>query len=141
MNELKVRDLFAADPFDDAFRNFLRPWVSRGVAPAPDIKVDLTESNGDYKVKAEIPGVRKEDIQIDIDENKVCISAEVKQESEEKKDDRVIRSERQYGYASRSLWLDNPVDQAKAKARYENGVLELTLPKKTASTVKRLTIT
>ncbi len=141
MNELKVRDLFAADPFDDAFRNFLRPWVSRGAAQAPDIKVDLTESNGDYKLKAEIPGVRKEDIQIDIDENKVCISAEVKQESEEKKDDRVIRSERQYGYASRSLWLDQPVDQSKAKARYENGVLELTLPKKTASTAKRLTIT
>lgn len=140
MNELKVRDLFAADPFDDAFRNFLRPWVARGVAPAPDIKVDLTESNGDYKVKAEIPGVRKEDIQIDIDENKVSISAEVKKESEEKKDDRVIRSERQYGYASRSLWLDNPVDQSKSKAKYENGVLELTMPKKSASTAKRLTI-
>ena len=52
MNELKIRDLFAADPFEDAFRNFLRPWVSRGVAQAPDIKVDLTESNGDYKLKA-----------------------------------------------------------------------------------------
>lgn len=141
MNELKVRDLFAADPFDDAFRNFLRPWVSRGVAQAPDIKIDLTEGNGDYKLKAEIPGVSKEDIQIDIDENKVCISVEVKKESEEKKDDRVIRSERQCGYASRSLWLDNPVDQSKSKAKYENGVLELTLPKKTAATAKRLTIT
>ncbi|MBH2043727.1 MAG: Hsp20 family protein [Comamonadaceae bacterium] len=140
MNELKVRDLFAADPFDEAFRNFLRPWVSRGVAQAPEIKVDLVESNGDYKVKAEIPGVRKEDIQIDIDENKVSISAEVKKESEEKKDDRVIRSERQYGYASRSLWLDNPVDQSKSKATYENGVLELTLPKKTSSMAKRLKI-
>ena len=140
MNELKIRDLFAADPFDDAFRHFLRPWVSRGVAQAPDIKVDLTESNGDYKLKAEIPGVSKEDIQIDIDDNKVSISAEVKKESEEKKDDRVIRSERQYGYASRSLWLDQPVDQAKSIAKYENGVLELTLPKKATSTSKRLTI-
>jgi HSP20 family protein len=140
MNELKVRDLFSADPFDDAFRNFLRPWVSRGVELAPEMKVDLVESNGDYKIKAEIPGVRKEDIQIDIDENKVSISAEVKKESEEKKDDRVIRSERQYGYASRSLWLDIPVDQSKSKATYENGVLELTLPKKATSTTKRLTI-
>lgn len=140
MNELKVRDLLSADPFDDAFRNFLRPWVSRGVDLAPEIKVDIVESTGDYKLKAEIPGVRKEDIQIDIDDNKVSISAEVKKESEEKKDDRVIRSERQYGYASRSLWLDNPVDQSKSKAKYENGVLELTLPKKTASTAKRLTI-
>lgn len=140
MNELKVRDLLSADPFDDAFRNFLRPWVSRGVELAPEMKVDLVESNGDYKLKAEIPGVRKEDIQIDIDENKVSISAEVKKETEEKKDDRVIRSERQYGYASRSLWLDKPVDQSKSKATYENGVLELTLPKKVASTAKRLTI-
>lgn len=140
MNELKVRDLFSADPFDDAFRNFLRPWVSRGVEMAPEIKVDIVESNGDYKLKAEIPGVRKEDIQIDIDDNKVSISAEVKKESEEKKDDRVIRSERQYGYASRSLWLDSPVDQSKSKAKYENGVLELTLPKKATATTKRLTI-
>lgn len=140
MNELKVRDLFAADPFDDAFRNFLRPWASREVAQAPDIKVDLTESNGDYKVKAEIPGVRKEDIQIDIDDNKVSISAEVKKESEEKKDDRVIRAERQYGYASRSIWLDKAVDQSKANAKYENGVLELTLPKKAETSAKRLTI-
>lgn len=140
MNELKVRDLFAADPFDDAFRNFLRPWASREVAQAPDIKVDLTESNGDYKVKAEIPGVRKEDIQIDIDDNKVSISAEVKKESEEKKDDRVIRAERQYGYASRSFWLDKAVDQSKAIAKYENGVLELTLPKKAETSSKRLKI-
>lgn len=140
MNELKVRDLFAADPFDDAFRNFLRPWVSRSVDIAPEIKVDLVESNGDYKIKAEVPGVRKEDIQIDIDDNKVSISAEVKKESEEKKGDRVIRSERQSGFASRSFWLDNPVDQDKAKAKYENGILELTLPKKATSSAKRLTV-
>lgn len=140
MNELRLRDLVSADPFDNAFRNFLRPWVSRGVEQAPDIKVELIESNGDYKLKADIPGVRKEDIQIDIDDNKVSISAEVKKESEEKKDDRVIRSERQYGYSSRSLWLDHPVDQSKSKANYENGVLELTLPKKATSTTKRLAI-
>jgi HSP20 family protein len=117
MNDRKVRDLFAADSFDVAFRSFLRPWASRGIAQTPDIKVDLTESSGDYRIKAEIPGVRKEDIQIDIGENRVSISAEIKKESEEKKDDRVIRSERQFGYASRSLWLDNPVDQAKSTAR------------------------
>lgn len=140
MNELKVRDLFAADPFDDTFRNFLRPWASRKVSQAPNIKVDLTESNGGYKVKAEIPGVRKEDIQIDIDDNKVSISAEVKKESEEKKDDRVIRAERQYGYASRSFWLDKAVDRSKANAKYENGVIELTLPKKAETSSKRLTI-
>jgi HSP20 family protein len=52
----------------------------------------------------------------------------------------VIRSERRYGYASRSLWLDSPVDDAKAQAKYNNGVLELTLPKKAATSTKRLAI-
>ena len=140
MNELKVRDLLSVDPLDDAFRNFLRPWASRGHAQVPDIKLDLIESDGDYTLKADLPGVRKEEIQIDIDENKVSIAAEVKRASEEKKGDRLIRSERHYGYASRSIWLENPVDQSKSRAKYENGVLEVTLPKKTVSTAKRLMI-
>ncbi|MDG5977803.1 HSP20 family protein [Hydrogenophaga taeniospiralis CCUG 15921] len=140
MNELSTRDPFSTDLFDDAFRNFLRPWVARGTSHTPQIKIELTESNGDYKLKADIPGVRKEDIEINIDENKVSISAEMKKESEEKKGDRVIRSERQYGYASRSFWLDSPVDKGKSTAKYQDGVLELTLPKKAPATSQRLEI-
>ena len=107
---------------------------------APQIKVDVAETDMNYTLKAEVPGVRKEDIEVRIDGNQVNISAEVKKESEEKKDGRVIRSERRYGYASRSLWLDSPVDDAKAQAKYNNGVLELTLPKKAATSTKRLAI-
>ena len=75
-----------------------------------------------------------------VEGNQVTIGAEVKKESEEKKDGRVLRSERQYGYASRSFTLASAVDEAKAIAKYQDGVLELTLPKKAATSSKRLAI-
>jgi HSP20 family protein len=140
MNELSTTDLMSLDPFDDAFRGFLRPWNRRGMETTPQIKVDLKESNGNYTLKAEIPGVSKDDIDVKVDDNKVTISAEVKKESEKKEEGRVLRSERHYGYASRSFWLDSPVDDAKVSAKYNNGVLELTLPKKKTSTSKRIAI-
>ena len=141
MNQLRVNDPFDIDLFDDAFRSFLRPWKYAPVAQAPKIKIDLTEHGADYAVKAEIPGVRKEDIDVRIDGNLVTISAEVKKDKEEKKDGRVLRSEREYGYASRSFTLASAVDESKVDAKYSNGVLELMLPKKTAeSTSRRITI-
>lgn len=140
MNSPRVNDLLAIEPFEDAFRRMLGPWRSDTAERAPQIKVDLHESDGSYTLKAEVPGVRKEDIDVRIDGNQVSISAEVKKESEEKKGGRVLRSERHYGYASRSLWLDKPVDEAKSQAKYSNGVLELTLPKKTEASTKRLAI-
>jgi HSP20 family protein len=70
----------------------------------------------------------------------VSIGTEMKKESEENKGGRVIRSERRYGYANRTLMLDKPVDDAKAQARYSNGILELTLPKKAEAAARRLPI-
>jgi len=120
------------------------PWVARangnGNVPSPQIKINLSEANGNYTIKADIPGVSKDDIDVKVSDNKVTISAEVKKESEEKKDGRVLRSERHYGFASRSFWLDTPVDDTKVKAKYQNGVLELTLPKKETSSKKRIAI-
>jgi HSP20 family protein len=140
MNELRVNDLFDLDPFDANFRSLMRPWRFENVERAPQIKVDLTEHDDSYAVKAEIPGVRKEDIDVRIDRNQVTISAEVKKEREEKKDGRVLRSERQYGFASRSFALASDVDDAKADAKYQNGVLELHLPKRAGGSNRRLTI-
>ena len=121
-------------------RGFLRPWKFEAVSQAPQIKIDLTEHDGNYAVKAEIPGVRKEDIDVRIEGNQVTISAEVKKDKEEKKDGRVLRSEREYGYASRSFTLASAVDESKADAKYTNGVLELVLPKKATASTKRLAI-
>ncbi len=140
MNELRVPDLFALDPMEEAFRNLLRPWRADLAERSPQIKIELTEHDADYTVKAEVPGVRKEDIDIRIEGNQVTISAETKKDKEEKKSGRVLRSERQYGYASRSFTLACAVDEAKADAKYQNGVLELTLPKKAGGSSRRLTI-
>jgi HSP20 family protein len=140
MNPLRVSDPFDIEPFEEAFRGFLRPWKLEHMAQAPRIKIDLTEHDGDYAVKAEIPGVRKEDIDVRIEGNQVTISAEVKKDREEKKEGRVLRAEREYGYASRSFTLASQVDEAKADAKYDGGVLTLTLPKKAAAGTKRLSI-
>jgi HSP20 family protein len=91
-------------------------------------------------VLAEIPGVKKEDIQVSVDGNQVAISAEVKRQKEEKQGEKTLRSERYYGKVYRSFALGQDVDQEKAQAKYENGVLELRLPKKAAASTRTLTV-
>jgi len=140
MNELRTFDPFAIEAFDDGLRSLMRPWRMVSTDTAPSIKIDVSEQDGSYAVKAEIPGVRKNDIDVRIDGNLVTISAETKVEKEEKKGTRVLRRECQEGYASRSFTLACPVDESKAQAKYENGVLALTLPKKTKSSTQRLAI-
>jgi HSP20 family protein len=102
--------------------------------------MDVSEDDKVYRVKAEIPGVNKDDIKVSIDGNQVSITAEVQREKEEKRGETVIRSERYYGTQYRSFTLQSDIDEGKADAKYENGVLELTLPKKEPATAKRVTI-
>jgi HSP20 family protein len=133
------------DPFedlDDMFKGFwLRPMRFDLDVPKPlQIKLDVKSSDGAYAVSAELPGVKKDDIKVDIDGNRVTISAEVKKESEEKKGEEVIRSERYYGALSRTFTLDSDIDESKADAKYADGVLKLTLPKKVAVSKKRLAV-
>jgi HSP20 family protein len=134
------------DPFnelvDDLFKGFLvRPVAYNGGADAlPRVKVDVAEKNGAYIVTAELPGVKKEDIQVSIDGAEVTLSAEVKREKEVAKDERVLHAERVYGKVSRSFSLPQDVDEAKAEAKFRDGVLELTLPKKAAAARKQVTI-
>ena len=140
MNDLRLNDLFELDPLETGFRSLLRPWRLDMPDRAPQIRLDVSESDGLYLVKADMPGVRKEDIDVRIDGNQVTISAEMKQEKEESNGGRVLRSERQYGFASRSFALADAVDDAKADARFEDGVLKLSLPKRAAVSQKRLAI-
>lgn len=140
MANLRLPDLFRGDPWDDAFRGFLRPLHLSQTEQAPQIKLDVNENDGSYIVKAEIPGVKKEDIDVRIDGPVVSLSAEVKKDKEVKEGERVLRSERSYGWASRTFTLGSDVDQAKVVAKYNNGVLELTLPKKSSSESKRVPI-
>ena len=132
MNTTRLPTMFGTEPFtfDDAFRTFMRPFRWEAAADMPQIRFDVTEAEDVYTVKAEIPGVRKEDIHVEIEGTQVLISAEVKKELDEKKDARVLHSERRYGYTSRMFTLGYEVDRAKAVAKYVDGVLYLTLPKK-----------
>jgi len=137
-------ELTRFDPFwdtDDMFNKFMmRPMLREGMEIEPQIKMDVKEADGKYLINAEIPGVNKDDIHVTIDGNRVSISAEVKHEKETKNGDRMLRCERSYGMASRSFSLADEIDQSKVVAKYNNGVLELTLPKKPGSSRKEVSI-
>ena len=130
------------DPLDDLFRGFfVRPVDFDGsTQQPPSIKMDVKEQGDNYLVHAELPGVRKEDIHVVVDGNQVSISAEIKQEKEIREGERVLRSERYLGKVARSFQLGQEIDDAKAAAKFNEGVLELTLPKRAASPNKRLTV-
>ena len=134
------------DPFGDVFDDLMKGFLVRPVAAAETgetvrrIKIDVVEKDGEYKVLAEIPGVKKDDIQVDIEGDVVSITAEARAEKDVKEGERVIHSERYFGKVSRSFRLGQEVDQAKASAKYTDGVLELVLPKKTGASAKRVTI-
>ena len=134
------------DPFGEVFDDLMKGFLVRPVAAAEAgetvrrMKIDVAEKDGEYKVLAEIPGVKKDEIQVDIEGDVVSISAETRAEKDVKEGERVIHSERYFGKVSRSFRLGQEVDQAKASAKYTDGVLELVLPKKTAASAKRVTI-
>ena len=131
-----------SDLVDDLFKGFLvRPVSYEGRGEAlPRVKVDVSESNGAYVVNADLPGVRKEDIQVSIDGSEVTLTAEVKREKETGKDERVLHSERVFGKVTRSFALPQEIDEARAEAKFRDGVLELKLPKKTAAPRKQISI-
>jgi HSP20 family protein len=130
----------ADDAFDDLFRGFfMRPVRFEGQQEV-QMKVDVSEDDKAYTVHAEIPGVKKEDIHVTIDGGQVFISAEVKNEKETKEGEKVLRSERYYGKVSRAFTLAQDVDEASAQAKYNNGVLELLLPKRITAKTRKLVI-
>lgn len=130
----------ADEAFDDLFRGFLMRPVRMDGVPDIQIKLDVTEDDKNYSVHAEMPGVKKDDIHVTIDGNQVAISAEVKNEKEMKEGEKVLRSERYYGKVSRAFTVAQDVDEESSSAKYNDGVLELTLRKKAAAASKRLTI-
>src|SRR3974390_3769689 len=124
------KELARLDPFTSGWP-LLRRWAETPGEPA--IKLDVTEDEKSYFVKAEMPGVKKEDIDVQVEGDTVSLTAEVRREREEKKGETIVHSERYYGKQYRSFSLGQGIDRAKAEAKFENGVLNLTLPKATAS--------
>ena len=117
---------------DELVRDIAPRWAMREMQGEPMIGLDVVETEKDYTVRAVIPGAKKEDIKVDVRGNRVSITAETRRETEQKEGSRVLRSELYYGQLHRSFTLEQEVDETKAEAKYADGVLELTLPKKTA---------
>ncbi len=106
----------------------------------PDIKMDVTEDAAGYRVRAEIPGVKKEDIHVAVEGNTISISAELVRKWEKKEDETLLCRELYQGKVARTFTVMTDVDESKAEAKYENGILELMLPKKQGALTKALEV-
>lgn len=131
--------------FDDFFRDvapgfFIKPLHGDALPAASQIRIDVKETDQEFAVHAEIPGVSKDDIHVSIEGSVVSLRAEIKQQDTQTEGEKVLRTERYYGSVARSFQLPVEIDETKAKAKYENGVLLLTLPKKISATPQRLMI-
>jgi HSP20 family protein len=138
-----MSDLARLAPFR-AMEDWLRDMAPRGalreMAAEPMIGVEVSENDQAYTVRAEIPGVKKEDIKVDLQGNRVSITAESRRESEQKDGERLVRSELYYGQQHRTFTLEQEIDDTKASATYNNGILELILPKKATGGATKLQI-
>jgi HSP20 family protein len=136
-----MNDLIRFDPFTDTFPDVFRTWARplRNIEQQFDFKVDVSETDGEYKVRADIPGLKKDDINVSIDGNIVSISAETKRETEER-NEKWLRTERHYGKVQRAFSLGQDIDSSNAKANYDQGVLNLVLPKKAGVASKQISV-
>jgi HSP20 family protein len=127
---------------EDFFAPFIpHSSLSRRESDAMSVpRLNVTETGKGFEVEAELPGVAKEDIKVAVDNHRVSIEAETKQESEKKDGERVIYAERSTRRFARSFTLPSEVDDANAHATFENGILTLSLPKKESAQAKRLAI-
>ena len=134
------------NPLEDTLENWFRGvpvWLPTPERRAPEptpFRMDVSENDKEYQVLAELPGVKKEEISITINGNEVAVSAEVKHEKLVKNGETVLCAERYYGKIQRAFSLAQEIDEATAKAKYNDGVLELTLPKKAVAAAKRLMV-
>ena len=148
-NRLDPSAALLSRQLDDLFSGFLRPLPAEGRSAVTPIKIDVSEDASSYRVTAVLPGAKKEDIHIEVDQKEVSILAEIKRENvvatTAAKDgtaagERVLHSERFYGKTSRVFSLAQDIDEAAVEAKYADGVLSLLLPKKAPVTAKRVTV-
>lgn len=141
MSNLRLLDPAFGDNFETVLRRFFSPSGFETELSPLKMRIDVSENNDAFTVKADIPGVKKEDINVRVDGNLVQIDAQTQSESETKGNgDKVLRSERHYGSISRSFSLGQDVDEAKVQAKYADGVLTLQLPKKAPTPASKISI-
>ena len=125
---------------DEMLRGFFVRPMNVEPAALVQLRIDVSETESGYTVLAEIPGVKKDDIQVAVDGNQIEISAEVRNGRALQDGEKVLRAERYCGKVHRAFALAHDIDDAAAEARYVDGVLELKLPKKTSVRLKRISI-
>ncbi|QBK05411.1 Hsp20/alpha crystallin family protein [Hylemonella gracilis] len=141
MGTLRLLDPAFGDNFETAIRRFFSPAMFEPELAPLKMRIDVSENNAAYTVKADIPGVKKEDIHVRVEGNLVQIDAETQSDKETRGDgDKVLRSERYYGSLSRSFSLGQDVDAAKVQATYADGVLTLDLPKKASAPSSKIRV-
>ncbi|QPF73499.1 Hsp20 family protein [Roseateles sp. DAIF2] len=127
----------------EMFRRFAQPlrFGTLNAEPTGDIRLDVSETPADYTVRAEIPGAKKEDVRITVDGNFVNIAAEIHRDKEEKADGgRVLLKESYHGSVARGFSLAHEIDAGRVVARFEDGVLRLTLPKREGSASRTIAV-
>jgi HSP20 family protein len=128
---------------ENMFQDFLAPLAQAGRWSDDGLempRLDVSEHEKAFEVQAELPGVKKEDVKVSIDGQRVTIEGECQQANEQRQGEQLVYSERSTRRYQRSFTLPSEVDDAGAEAKLENGILMLTLPKKQGGAAKRLTI-
>ena len=141
LTQLERFDDLLPTAFGDSLRRMLRGADWPAFRTSGDMKIDVSETDAAYQVRAEIPGAKKENLKVSVDGNRVSIEAEVRQEKETKEDgERSLVRELYYGQMSRTFTLGCDVDEGRAQAKFEDGILSLTLPKCEASKQKLIKV-
>lgn len=130
------------EDFDRAFEGFFRPmrWVEEATSEAFVPAMDIKERENEYVVRTDLPGIRKEDINVTLENGLLTITAERREEQEQKEEGREIRRECRYGRYVRSLRLGTQIDEKGVKANYQDGVLQLTLPKAEQAKPRKISV-
>ncbi|MDE1893525.1 MAG: Hsp20/alpha crystallin family protein [Xanthomonadaceae bacterium] len=126
--------------FDDMFRGLTSRPMWHELDTTPDMRIDVSEDDKAFHIRADVPGVDKNDIEISVDGNQVMISAEVKRESSRKEGEESIYTERYCGKAYRAITLPGDFDSTISDAHYDNGVLTLSLPKKANGSSRKIRV-
>jgi HSP20 family molecular chaperone IbpA len=131
--------IFGESLFDDFFDGFTRPArsVARYSSPTTSVmKTDIKETEGGFELDIDLPGYKKEDVKAQLKDGYMTITAETSQNNDEKDDDgKYIRRERYFGTCSRSFYVGENITEEDIKAKFENGILKISVPKKEAQPV------
>jgi HSP20 family molecular chaperone IbpA len=135
MNTILGESLFD-DLWDDVTRPTTRRVVRYSAPTASVMKTDIKENEGGYELDIDLPGYNKEDVNAQLKDGYMTISAETKQENDEQDNNgKYIRRERYYGTCSRSFYVGEDITEQDIKAKFDNGVLKVFVPKKEAQPV------